>query len=363
MSKGARFEALDGLRGIAAVSVVLFHCSYIWFAPAFLSRGYLAVDLFFVLSGFVIAASYETRLADETMTTTQFVKVRFVRLYPLYLVGLGLGLVLPIMSLVVRRAITSDAATLWLSLPSSLLLIPSPFSRTGNFFPLDWPAWSLFFELFINLVYVFTRRFWTIGAMLAAMAPSAAVLLFCNADGGGGGWDWSTFYYGFARVFYAFPAGVLIYRLYVLGVRAPRLPSWLVVILFPLCIQIPGMWGVHLSVLVLFPLIVALGAQADVGRWLRPIWIQAGALSYALYVIHAPAIVLFDGLTKRLRLPLPQAAIGAVFVVLALGVSILLDRYFDVPVRGALTRWLRARPAQTRAASSSAEQQAGEAAG
>lgn len=87
-----RYEILDGLRGVASVIVVLFHLLETYSAgPAYqvINHGYLAVDFFFVLSGFVIGYAYDDRW--NRMTTWGFFKRRLVRLHPMVLMGTVLG--------------------------------------------------------------------------------------------------------------------------------------------------------------------------------------------------------------------------------------------------------------------------------
>jgi peptidoglycan/LPS O-acetylase OafA/YrhL len=86
------FPAMDGIRGIAAILVALFHfrATFLHYDNNVIGDGYLAVDLFFVLSGFVLAHAYEHRFA-RGMTTFEFMRARVIRLYPLYFVGLAIA--------------------------------------------------------------------------------------------------------------------------------------------------------------------------------------------------------------------------------------------------------------------------------
>jgi peptidoglycan/LPS O-acetylase OafA/YrhL len=356
-----RFSTLDGLRGVAALCVVLFH-GRDWFGPAGVSRGYLAVDLFFVLSGLVIAASYEAQLESGALTAVRFVKVRLIRLYPLYLLGLCLGLATPVLSLILKGRIIHEYAPAWSALPPALFMLPSPFSASAvsQLFPLNGPAWSLFFEIFINFAYVLTRRLWSVGGIVVAMAVAATFLLL-SPDQGDGGWNWGTIGYGFARVFYSFPAGVLIYRLYAGGWRAPALSGWAIVALFPLSLLLPDGWGVRLTVLAVFPLIVALGTGATCNGWSRWLFAHAGALSYALYAIHIPAMELTREAIVKLRLSPPPLEVGAAFLILIVPACVLIDRSYDAPVRRSLSAWLGVRLSRAGSAARSGEAEAVEA--
>ena len=86
------FEVLDGLRGTAAFAVVLFHI-FEWLFPRYadnpLRHAYLAVDFFFMLSGFVIGYAYDDRWPK--MKIGEFLRTRLIRLHPLVLLGVAIG--------------------------------------------------------------------------------------------------------------------------------------------------------------------------------------------------------------------------------------------------------------------------------
>ena len=86
------YDILDGLRGIAALTVVWFHI-FEAFATSHLDQrinhGYLAVDFFFILSGFVIGYAYDDRW--KKMTVTEFLKRRLIRLHPMVVIGAVIG--------------------------------------------------------------------------------------------------------------------------------------------------------------------------------------------------------------------------------------------------------------------------------
>jgi len=139
------YVTLDGLRGIAALSVVVLHC-YRYFGDFTWSSAALAVDLFFVLSGFVLAYAYEAKLPTASGA---FLKARLIRLYPLYLVGTLLGMIEALATMKYGGPAAMDRATFWTSLPFSLAMLPTPWQM----YPFDGVMWSIFFELFINAVW------------------------------------------------------------------------------------------------------------------------------------------------------------------------------------------------------------------
>ncbi len=150
MPKGAankkvrRFVTLDALRGAGAVTVMAGHAGPLlggYTPPLY----YLAVDMFFVLSGFVISHAYDDKMAAG-MRPLEFLRARVKRLYPIYLVGLLLGLVSVLFSNPHALSLTQAALTFF----CGLFALPSPpMEPLGALFPLNGPYWSLFFEFWI----------------------------------------------------------------------------------------------------------------------------------------------------------------------------------------------------------------------
>src|SRR5690606_10793760 len=150
------FEILDGLRGVAALAIVIFHFME-WIYPEisknFIGHGFLAVDFFFCLSGFVIGYAYDDRLGK--MGVMEFFKSRLIRLHPLVVFGSVLGLLALLLD---PFRIVPDNATgigeLFLIFICSIFLIPLPVmeERFFNLFSLNAPAWSLFWEYVVNIL-------------------------------------------------------------------------------------------------------------------------------------------------------------------------------------------------------------------
>lgn len=143
IESGGRFHTLDAMRGVAALAVVLVHVaaySGVNLAPG----GNLAVDFFFALSGFVIARAYSARLRSG-LSWLRFAEIRLVRLYPLVLLGCGFGLV----KMLFQIGMGHETAPSWGQFAWILILNPLLLPAPGVYlFPLNNPAWSLFFELF-----------------------------------------------------------------------------------------------------------------------------------------------------------------------------------------------------------------------
>lgn len=140
--KAHAFVTLDGLRGLAAVAVVLFHTPELFGPGLFPAAGYLAVDFFFTLSGFVLAFAYQARL-DKGLPTGQFLRVRIARLYPLYLLSLLVGISGAFLQGAFR--VHASGAIMLAAACLGLFLLPVAGTPTGYIFPYNQPAWSVFF--------------------------------------------------------------------------------------------------------------------------------------------------------------------------------------------------------------------------
>ena len=278
-----RYEALDGLRGVAALAVLLFHVSGPFGGMA-APRGYLAVDFFFALSGFVIAAAYEDKLSAGGWFAP-FLGKRFVRLWPLIALGTVLGLAAFLWKW--RLAGEPSFPALALVFVAALLVIPT--AIFNNTFPYNSGEWTLFYELVVNVIYGRAARFLTTGRLLvftavAAVALIAVTIHFQNPFGGGLVLsEWPS---GLARALFSFSAGLLLRRL---RLRI-RIPTFAAAAAMAAIFSIPlstAAWAVDLpAILLAFPLIVAGAANADGGALSR----LAGRLSYPLYAIHIPIV-------------------------------------------------------------------------
>src|ERR1700679_45238 len=152
-----KYHTLDGIRGVAAIMVLVFHAGSYFGALGIQiskSESYLAVDLFFVLSGFVIAEAYAKRLSKGP-SAVDFMKIRVIRLYPLYLLGLLIGTVFILGHL--RLGDNSlnqwSGSILAKDFLCALFMLPTPFS--SSLYPINLPSWSLLFELIVNGLYAF----------------------------------------------------------------------------------------------------------------------------------------------------------------------------------------------------------------
>jgi peptidoglycan/LPS O-acetylase OafA/YrhL len=363
----SHYEILDGLRGVASILVVVFHVLETYSGDRFhqiINHGYLAVDFFFVLSGFVVAYAYDDRWGK--MTQWDFYKRRLIRLQPMVIMGTIIGAALFYAQ--ACGAFPLIATTpVWKMLLVMLLgftMLPLPVSMDirgwQEMHPLNGPAWSLFFEYIANILYAmvvrrFSKLVLTVFVVLSAcflvqylvMGPQGDVI---------GGWalDSTQLHIGFARVLYPFFAGVLLMRI---GKLIPvRGAFWICSLLLIVIFSIPRIGGPeHLwanglyeavSIIVFFPLIVFIGAGGSLtGKYSTKICRFLGAISYPLYITHYPFIYLHLAWVVRNKVPMATGLLGGV-VVLAVSIAVAYAslKLYDEPVRKWLTnRFLRKR--------------------
>ncbi|HYA73240.1 MAG TPA: acyltransferase, partial [Roseiarcus sp.] len=215
------FHALDGLRGIAAIVIAIYHVPFLW--PQDIPAGvfyesYLSVDFFFVLSGFVLAYSYGRRL-EADLSADQFILMRLIRLYPLYFCAFLISVGVECLAL--RHGLVS-AATAIARVTFAAAFFPAPFGV--SLYPMNFPAWSLFYEVVANRAFAMTGKRLTTRVLTIIVAVAALTLLFAVSSRSLGfgtmegamnaGSQWPAIGAGFARVAYSFFAGVLVFRLW-----------------------------------------------------------------------------------------------------------------------------------------------------
>lgn len=354
----SRYATLDGLRGAAAMVVVFVHFPALYHLPK-IEHGYLAVDLFFAMSGFVIANAYDRKLSAGELNWQRYLVLRLFRLYPLYCAGLALGVVA-----LAYRLPASDWHEIASAVPTSLLMMPShaplralyPGPVEYDFiYPLDFPAWSLFFELVASLAYGLFFRHLTTRLLIFIMCASGISLgIAAYRWGIDNGVEWPRFYVGFARLGYAFPAGLLLYRLHRPARRRGSLSAIVIVALTIGLLFMPWSTLHHPAVdlliaLVALPAIVWAACRVEPPARLLPLFAFSGAISYAIYVLHAPFAFIVQDLASRSHFLQHPSGVSA--VILLPGIVLLTwcaDRYYDAPVRRALLArsrgWFAARP-------------------
>lgn len=368
-----RYEILDGLRGVAAVLVVAYHLLETYFhgGPSQpINHGYLAVDFFFVLSGFVIGYAYDDRW--NRMTTWGFFKRRLIRLHPMVIFGTLFGALMFYFG--ACDAFPTIGQTPWymviLVMLWGMTMIPvsTAFDIRGwaETNPLNGPAWSLQWEYLANILYALIFRRLprvALGVCVAFFAVMTVILCF-DIDVTGflaarsyaaytviGGWSLSAdqLQVGLTRLLYPFFCGLLLSRMnWTIRVRGG---FWWCALLVVVILAMPWMgsadgerWtnGLYecLCIIIGFPLIVSIGAGSSVtGARSSAINKFLGDISYPIYITHFPLIYMQMAWANSHQ-DLPASvhvfvAVGVFFLSIALAYAAL--RLYDLPIR----EWLR----------------------
>ena len=175
------FDVLDGLRGTAALLVVLFHIQGI--AVSFqhdkliLPHAYLAVDFFFALSGYVIGYAYDDR--RNTMSKRELLLARIIRLHPLVVLGAILGLLSYVFDPFHGGQQTVALSSLVVVFLLTLFVLPAPTlpNRWEDTHPLNGPLWTLLQEYLASIAYVLFLRHMAVRSVLALAAVALVALL------------------------------------------------------------------------------------------------------------------------------------------------------------------------------------------
>lgn len=331
-----RNHMLDGLRGIAALLVVAFHAGIILQRPV-LPGAYLAVDFFFALSGFVLASRYDG-IVGRTMSAWQFMQRRIIRLYPLFLLGALLGIAKMFAQQVLLASSPMSGASLLAAVSLNLAMMPCAWGN-NPLFPLNVPAWSLFFELAINLAFA---------SLLLRSKPSRCRILVClsgiallmaTSRSGVGmdfGWNSLTFALGFVRVAFSFTLGVLIARSAPAVMRPQSLLAFLFVAIMPLAFTMQA-GGSALSIrdimftFVLSPVMLLAATEIEAPTRFQALFGFLGDISYPIYVVHYPILMATSFL--GIHSDLPFAITFLLGLICSIGAAVFVENYIDRPVR------------------------------
>ena len=356
------YELLDGLRGVAALMVIWYHI-FEGFATSPMDQrfnhGYLAVDFFFILSGFVIGYAYDDRW--KTMKTKDFFKRRLIRLHPMVVLGAVLGsITFCIQGCEKWDGSQVSISMVMLAMLMGIFLIPvapgaGPEVRgNGEMYPLNGPSWSLFFEYIGNILYaLFIRKLstkaLTVLVVLAGIGlASFAIFNFSGYGHLGVGWSMADYNLigGFLRLLFSFSIGLLMTRVFKpLQVRGAFWICSLAIIVLLSMPYIGGsefLWmnGIYDSVcaIIIFPLLVYLGASGKTtDKKSSKICEFLGNISYPLYIVHYPFMYLFYAWVWSKELSFSQAWPMALVVFFGnILLAYLCLKFYDEPVR----RWL-----------------------
>jgi peptidoglycan/LPS O-acetylase OafA/YrhL len=342
----ARYVTLDGMRGLAAIAVALFHFD-IYLMP----HGYVAVDFFFVLSGFVLYRSYLPKFR-EGLGVGRFMVQRFARLYPLFLLGLMLGLAVAVQQIWVADPHAPSSGDLATTMLFNGLMLPSPAGLP--YYPLNVPSWSLFFEIVANLALIVLIFRLPRLALLAICVVSAIGMVPIILDNGSGniGALWGEHGIALMRTAFSFTLGVIIAML-PHGHLRPS--SWLGVACIAaigvlLAMPMPKAWfaAYDLAIILVFsPVLVYVGSRFEPVRFAAPGAAFVGEVSYALYAVHWSFIEPMRAAIRHMGLmPIPAAALFLAIMLVAAWAAV---RWYDLPLRRKLTAMLRREARGTRA--------------
>ena len=356
------YEILDGLRGVAALMVIIFHLFEAHSGGDHLvqiiNHGYLAVDFFFMLSGFVIGYAYDDRW--DRMTLGTFFKRRIIRLHPMVIMGSIVGAVFFYFQkseLCFPQIADTPVWMLLLLMVWGFTLLPLPLKWDvrgwTEMHPLNGPAWSLYYEYIANILYaLFVRRFSkTALTILVVLAACLTVYRSQTASLGDmvGGWalTWEQQYVGFTRLLYPFFGGLLLSRLGWL-IRLKKRAFWYCSLLIVVMLSVPRIGGEEhfwmnglyeaCCILFLFPVIVSMGAGGKVtGKHSTAICKFLGDISYPIYITHYPLVYVYTAWVCNTG---ASIADGVPYMILVFVGAVALAyaslKCYDMPVR----RWL-----------------------
>ena len=364
------YELLDGLRGVAAVLVLFYHV-FEGFSFAeitndagdgiirTLNHGHIAVDFFFILSGFVLSYAYDDRW--KKMNTWQFFKRRLIRLHPMLIIGTVIGVItFAFVGFEKWDGATTPVGWVMIAMLLTMFMIPAvpgvPYEVRGNgeMFPLNGPAWSLFFEYVGNVLYALViRRLSTklLAVLAVALGCLHAWFFVGNVSGYdmvGVGWtiDEVNFWGGLVRMLFPFTVGMLLARTF--KPRKVKGAFWVcslvLVVLFSVP-YIPSKGNVSLNSLyeviciaVVFPFVVWLGACGVCNGWISKLNKALGDISYPLYIVHYPIMYIFYAwLIEKKYYTLQDCwAVVLLVVVSSILLAFICLKLYDEPMR----RWL-----------------------
>lgn len=363
-SSKPHYEILDGLRGVAALLVVLFHVFEIHshgdHSKQIINHGYLAVDFFFLLSGFVLGYAYDDRWSK--MTLKDFFKRRIIRLQPMIIIGSIIGALLfyfqdsPALGWGGINEVPVWKMLLVMLIGFTLIPVGKGLDIRGwnEMHPLNGPAWSLFFEYIANIVYALVlRRVSKIVLAILVVVAAGFTIHYALTNPNGdiiGGWsidDSTQLKIGFIRLAFPFLAGLLLARIGKLRYTKNAFLSaaLLLVVLFsvPRLGDADSLWlnGLYecFCLIIMFPFIIWLGAGGKVqGYKASKVCKFLGDISYPIYITHFPIAYVYMAWVTNNNLTLEQSwHYGLLVVIAAVATAYLAMRFYDLPIR----EWLR----------------------
>jgi peptidoglycan/LPS O-acetylase OafA/YrhL len=338
------YPILDGLRGTAAIMVIIFHLFEARYPNPIdqpIHHGYLAVDFFYLLSGFVVGYAYDDRWAK--MSVIGFLKIRLVRLHPLVILSVIIGALCFWFDPFTNGATWVNPIKFIATVLIGFTLLPTPDIRgAGETHSLDGPCWSLLQEYIANIIYALFGRVITIRILWAIVIISAAALLITTIWNGdiAAGWDYKRFWIAEVRMMFPFFAGLLLFRTgKIIKIQmAYVLCSLALIIVFMLPThQFTALYEAG-CIIIVFPLIVAAGAGGQIKGLLAQVCKFSGTISYPLYIIHYPLIYIYTAWIGIKKPDVTQIiSIGIMLFTFCILLAWIILKLYDEPVR----KWLK----------------------
>ena len=356
------YNIIDGLRGVAALMVVFFHIFEAYATSHIdqhINHGYLAVDFFFILSGFVIGYAYDDRW--KTMTIKNFIRRRFIRLHPMVIMGAIIGAIMfYFQGCSVWDVSKISVAMLLIATLMNAFLIPSTpgFEIRGvtEMFPLNGPSWSLFYEYIGNILYAFfIHKLPTKALSLLVLLAGCGLAVFAiwgpyGDICAGFSLTGENIIGGSLRLLFSFSAGLLLFRIF----KPIKIKGafWICSLSVVILLAVPRIGGSEhfwmnglydtVCFAIAFPLLVYLGASGKTtDKTTTRICKFLGDISYPLYMVHYPFIYLYYAWVKNDNLTFVQSLPGAVALVIGcIILAYLCLKLYDEPVRKFLTKHL-----------------------
>jgi peptidoglycan/LPS O-acetylase OafA/YrhL len=350
---GRRFITLDAMRGVAAISVMMFH--YLLYTQYHIfDHAYYAVDFFFVLSGVVLTHAYVTRIRSG-MHFAEYMKARAVRLYPLYAVGLLIGVTLLPSYLSLSYIAGFHRSDYLVSVICNALFMPFPNQAAvpfvvdqpmiGAIFPFNIPAWSLFYEMLASVALFVAIRQRIRPEYVAGVSLLGLIGVYLHYKTLNVGWTGTMIPAGLVRTAFGFFLGVLLYKSFNL-MKKPQIalhPSILLALTFAILMlpvsDLPVRFVSGTMALVLIPVLIWLGLSVNDAVEQRGIFIWLGRISYGVYAIHFPIyrLVIFALAGTSLEQDIQKAPLllACVLGVIVIAAAHLITSVVDEPLR----RW------------------------
>ena len=343
-SKNQHYLALDAARGLAAIAVMIYHTEQLFSLKLF-TGSFLAVDLFFLMSGYVVARAYEEKLRSGALDFWAFLRIRALRLLPLYYAAITLGFLYFLAKVILQQDDATPLSVLLTLVPQAILLLPVLGSGLGlGMFPFAPSAWSLSLEFWFNLLYavllpILTERVLVAIAIISLGIFAAESVRIGSTDLG---WGAANLFGGIARFCFSFALGAMMFRRQI-SISLP-MPVFAGIFLLAFGFMfLPGkaVFIHFIWIILLFPLFLATAipvALTGLSAWISD---HLGRLSYGIYILHIPVLLLAQGAYKAafgIEAGSAGLAVGTFAIVSIIGVTALLTYGFDEPLRRALRR-------------------------